>query len=319
MGLRTPWVDDLRGVRERADVARELRNEPQPRPSRNGSCCGGDVRTRRLPWALTALGLSVLPSVARADDATPSDHFAIQPVADGAVIITGAGFATLLGLVLDTGEIQPLLVQPGAESRLLGIDRIAVTQAVDPHAGTYSDIGLYTGIGLAVIDTLSTAVRDHWEAALTDGVMYAESVSLTLAVDDLVKIAVRRPRPIDYSAANAGNTTNTDLSLSFFSGHEAVLFSLTATATYMAFIHSPDSPRPWLTLAGGTLLTGFVGYERVRSGAHFPTDVIMGALAGASVGVLVPHLHRLGTRPVWVDFAPAPGGSGATVSIGALF
>jgi len=264
------------------------------------------------------LCLSALPSVARADDA-PSDHFAIQPVADGAVIVTGAGFSVLLGMVLNTGEIQPLPVASDAEDRLLGIDRIAVTQTIDPHAGTYSDIGLYAGIGLAVVDTLSTAFRDHWEAALTDGVMYGESVSLTLAVDDLVKIAVRRPRPIDYSAANAGNTSNTDLSLSFFSGHEAVLSSLTATATYMAFIHSPDSPRPWLTLAGGTLLTGFVGYQRVRAGAHFPTDVIMGALAGASIGVLVPHLHRRGTRPVWVDFAPAPRGSGATLGIGGSF
>ncbi|MGA7119014.1 MAG: phosphatase PAP2 family protein [Polyangiaceae bacterium] len=277
------------------------------------------MHTRRLPWALTALGLFVFPSVARADDATPSDHFAIQPVADGAVIVTGAGFATLLGLILDTGEIQPLSVQPGAESRLLGIDRIAVTQTIDPHAATYSDVGLYTGIGLAVVDTLSTALRGRWEAGLTDFVMYAESLSLTLAIDDLVKIAVRRPRPIDYRAGNAGNTTNTDLALSFFSGHEAVLSSLTATATYITFIHSPDSPRPWLTLAGGALLTGFVGYERVRAGAHFPTDVIMGALAGASVGVLVPHLHRRGTRPVWVDFAPAPRGSGATLGIGGSF
>jgi undecaprenyl-diphosphatase len=263
--------------------------------------------------------LSVLPSVAQADDVTPSDHFAIQPVADGAVIVTGAGFAALLGLILDTGEIQPLSVQAGAEGSLLAIDRIAVTQTIDPHAGVYSDIGLYAGVGLAVVDTLSTAFRDRWEAGLTDGVMYAESASLTLAVDDLVKIAVRRPRPIDYSTANAGNTSNTDLSLSFFSGHEAVLASLTATATYTAFIHSPDSPRPWLTLAGGTLLTGLVGYERVRAGAHFPTDVVMGALAGASIGVLVPHLHRRGTRPVWVDLAPAQRGTGMTVGIGGFF
>jgi hypothetical protein len=214
-----------------------------------------------LGWTLGAASLLLLPSVARADETIPADHFAIQPVADGAVIATGAGFSVLLGMVLNTGEIQPLPVAPDAEDRLLGVDRIAVTQTIDPHAGTYSDIGLYAGIGLAVVDTVSTAFRDHWEAALTDGVMYAESVSLTLAVDDL----------------------------------------------------------PWLTLAGGTLLTGFVGYERVRAGAHFPTDVIMGALAGASIGVLVPHLHRRGTRPVWVDFAPAPRGSGATLGIGGFF
>ena len=38
--------------------------------------------------------------------------------------------------------------------------------------------------------SLSSAYRDNWQAALTDGVLYGESLSLTLALDDLVKIAV---------------------------------------------------------------------------------------------------------------------------------
>jgi undecaprenyl-diphosphatase len=273
----------------------------------------------RQLWPFIAASLVLLPSSARADDTKPSDHFAIQPVADGAVIVTGAGFSVLLGLVLNTGEIQPLAVTPADEGRLLSIDRIAVTQTIDPHAGMYSDIGLYTGIGFAVLDTLSSAYRDSWQAALTDGVIYGESLTLTLAVDDLVKIAVRRPRPIDYTTSTPAGDSNTDLSLSFFSGHEATLAAITGTATYLAFVHAPDSPRPWLTLAGGTLLTGFVGYERIRAGAHFPTDIMMGALAGAAVGVLVPHLHRQGVRPIWVDFAPAPGGNGGTLGVGGVF
>jgi hypothetical protein len=36
-----------------------------------------------------------------------------------------------------------------------------VTQTIDPHAGTYSDIGLYAGVGLAVLDTLSMGFRDR--------------------------------------------------------------------------------------------------------------------------------------------------------------
>lgn len=291
------------------------------RPARAGKLAIAAAAAWSRPWMLGAtslLGLPLFPAVARADD-KPADHFAIQPVADGAVIVTGAGFSALLGIILNTGEIQPLAVQPGAENRLLSIDCFAVTETPDPGAETLSDIGLYTGIGLAAVDALSSAFRDRWEAAFTDGVMYAESLSLTLAVDDLVRIAVRRPRPSDYSAENAGNTSNTDLSLSFFSGHEAVLASLTGTATYLAFIHSPDSPRPWLTLAGGTALTAFVGYERIRAGAHFPTDVVMGALAGAAIGVLVPHLLRRGARPVWVNLAPAPSGIGANVAVGGFF
>jgi undecaprenyl-diphosphatase len=157
--------------------------------------------------------------------------------------------------------------------------------------------------------------------------MYAETISLTEMLTDITKIAVRRPRPIDYvncyplTPANQANCSGTDLQLSFYSGHAATTAAITATATYLAFSRSgPRSVRPWLTLGIGTAITGFVSYERVRSGNHFPTDVIAGAMAGAAVGVLVPHLHRHKEEapPVWIGVAPAPGGGGS-VTLGAVF
>ena len=35
-----------------------------------------------------------------------------------------------------------------------------------------------------------------------------------------------------------------------------------------------------------------VGIERVAAGRHFPTDVLVGVVAGTAVGVLVPYYHR---------------------------
>jgi undecaprenyl-diphosphatase len=264
---------------------------------------------------------------ARADPPTQpleeGQHFSVDPVADGVLIAGGAGFSGLLSLVLSTGEIKPL--PPGPASNLLSIDRGAVTQTIDPNAALYSDIGLYTVIGFAVLDPVLSGLRDGWDAGLVDLVLYAETISVTETVTDLTKISVRRPRPIDY--LNCGQTTssssscasNTDLQLSFFSGHAATVAGIGATATYLAFRRSPRSPRPWITLGASALLTAAVGYERVRSGNHFPTDVIAGAMAGAAVGVLVPHLHRHKEEapPVWIGVAPAPGG--ASVSLGALF
>jgi undecaprenyl-diphosphatase len=92
-----------------------------------------------------------------------------------------------------------------------------------------------------------------------------------------------------------------------------------ATATYLAFVRSPHSPRPWITLGVATALTAFVSYERVRAGDHFPTDVIAGAMAGAAIGILVPHLHRHKDEapPVWIGVAPAPGGG--SLSLQGLF
>jgi membrane-associated phospholipid phosphatase len=261
-------------------------------------------------------GALLAPSMAHADEPAwqIDQHFKIDPVTD--IVLTGgaAGAAGITDLILSTGEIrpQPLPVNPTTMkvdiSNLLPIDRGAVTQTIDPHASTYSDIGLYAALGFAVLDPILSGVRDGWDAGLVDAVMYAESLSLTLFVTDVTKIAVRRPRPLDYS--NPNNTSDTNLQLSFFSGHASATASVTATATYLAFVRAPRTPRPWITLAAGTLLTAFVSYERVRSGNHFPTDVITGALAGGAIGVLVPHLHRRSVEGpgVWIGAAPAPGG-----------
>jgi membrane-associated phospholipid phosphatase len=260
------------------------------------------------------------PSCPRLPD---SQHFTIDPVVDGLLIVGGTSFDILLGLVLSTGEIQPQL--PGDPARLLSIDKVAVTQHIDPHAGTYSDIGLWMATGFAVLDPILSGVRDGRRAFAVDATMYAESIAITEAFTEATKIGVRRPRPIDYancrgsSAPPGGCTSDTNLQLSFFSGHASRSAAIAATATYLAFARSGwHSPRPWITLAAGTLLTAFVSYERVRSGEHFPTDVIMGSMAGAGIGVLVPHLHRrphyhggeLETPSVLIGYAPVPGGGG---------
>src|ERR1700690_808653 len=265
----------------------------------------------RLATVFILAGAALGPGLARADApaSKAGQPFGIDPVADIVLTGVGAGAAGLTDLILSTGEIRPLAPPtPADASRLLSFDRAAVTQTFDPHAPPYSDFGLYPALGYAVLDPILSGFRDGWDAGLVDAVMYAESLSLTLFVTDVTKIAVRRPRPIDYK--NPSNTGDTNLELSFFSGHASSTAAVTATATYLAFVRSPKTARPWITLAAGTLLTAFVSYERVRSGAHFPTDVIAGSMAGAAIGVLVPHLHRRSVEgpSVWIGAAPAQGG-----------
>jgi membrane-associated phospholipid phosphatase len=278
--------------------------------------------------------LSSLPGRARADS-TPAlapplwqppalkegQHFAIDPIADGVIVVGSAALAGLLDLVISTNELQAQ--PPGPMSNLLSIDRLAVTQHIDPHAALYSNIGLYSAAGFAVLDTFLSGHRDGWDAALVDGILYAESASLTLALTDFSKIAVRRARPVAYKNCAAGNSqaasrcSSTDLELSFFSGHASTVAALGATATYLAFAREGSAaPRPWITLAASVALTSFVSVERVRAGQHFPTDVLAGAFTGATVGILVPHLHKhmREVAPVWIGFAPAQGGGSLTAS-----
>jgi membrane-associated phospholipid phosphatase len=252
-----------------------------------------------------------------------------DPIADGAVIGISLGFTLLSESILSTGEIRPQQISPTfSTSSLLGIDRAAVNQTVSSSAGLASNLGLYAAVGYALIDTVATGFReDSKQAALVDLIIYAEAGSLTAGVTNLAKMAVRRPRPYAYIEAaahkNDPNYSNadSDSSLSFFSGHTAMVGAMTGAATYLAFTRSPHSIRPWLTLLGGTALTAFVGVERVRAGKHFPTDVIAGGLAGAGIGVLVAHIHREDTakqRPVWIGYAPTEGQGGMLTFSGLL-
>jgi membrane-associated phospholipid phosphatase len=255
--------------------------------------------------------------------------FAVDPVADGAIIAGSAGFAGILDLINGTGEVRPQQISPTFDrSSLLGIDRGAISQNVDSNARTFSNIGIFAAIGYAVLDPILSGVREqNVQSGIVDAVIYAEAITMTWGVTNLAKMAVRRPRPQAYidAAAHKGDpnysNSNTDSSLSFFSGHASITASISATATYLAFVRSPHSARPWVTLGLGTALTTFVSVERVRGGAHFPTDVIAGAIAGAGIGVIVAHVHRtedVKQRRVWVGFSPESAGGGS-VQLGGVF
>lgn len=259
--------------------------------------------------------------------------FDVDPVADGAVVAVSLGFAGVLDLVNSTGEIRPQQIAPNFDrSKLISIDRGAISQTTDKNAGTYSNVGLFGAVAFAFVDPVLSGFRESdVQTGLVDGIMYAESMSLTFAMTNVVKIAVRRPRPQAYIDAEAHKNdptytnSTTDSALSFFSGHAAETAAIGATATYLAFARSPHSVRPWITLIAAAGLSTFVSIERVRAGAHFPTDVIAGSIAGAGIGVIVPHLHRtseIKQRRVWVGYAPvdrSEGAQGGTLQLSGFF
>ena len=258
------------------------------------------------------------PKPAEVDDGRTK--FEADPVRDGAIIGIGIGFAGMLQLITGTGEVRPQPISSNFDTKnLLFLDRTAVTQTPSTSARGLSNIGLYAAVAFAVADPILSGIREKSvQTGLVDGIIYAESLTITFGVTNLAKIAVQRPRPFAYIEANAHKDdaaflASTDSGLSFFSGHSSICAATTATATYLAFARSPHTARPWITLIVGTLITGFVSYERVRAADHFPSDVIAGAFAGAGIGTLVPHFHRSETvkqRAVWVGFAPASGGQG---------
>jgi undecaprenyl-diphosphatase len=111
----------------------------------------------------------------------------------------------------------------------------------------------------------------------------AEAGLVALAVDSVIvnvgfKRAARRRRP-DRDAAGVplGRRVPLPQSASFPSGHAAAGF---------AFSNAVAETLPAAGLPLG-LLAGAVGYSRVHTGVHYPGDVVLGGLLGATIGQMV--------------------------------
>jgi membrane-associated phospholipid phosphatase len=133
----------------------------------------------------------------------------------------------------------------------------------------------------------------EWEAIKTLGLMYLEGLYICEGTMLVTKTIINRPRPYTY---------NTDIPLatrdwganneSFFSGNATILFY---NSVFLSTVFSdlfPDSKlKPWIWASTLSLST-FSGILSVRSGWHFPTDVITGALIGGISGYLIPQIHK---------------------------
>lgn len=126
-----------------------------------------------------------------------------------------------------------------------------------------------------------------------DSLVLLETMSVSFIVCNVTKFAVRRPRPYLYDATTplARRQANT-ATLSFFSGHTALAFSMATAYSYLFTLRHPDSGMVWPVwlLSHGAAATTAV--MRVEGGKHFWTDVLAGAAVGNAVGLLVPYLHR---------------------------
>jgi undecaprenyl-diphosphatase len=98
-----------------------------------------------------------------------------------------------------------------------------------------------------------------------------------------MKAAVGRVRP--WIALGLPEPVGSPHDFSFPSGHAAGSFCLAAFLALALPVAWPASPgRARLVGAAAFVYAGLVASSRVYLGAHFPSDVIFGALLGAGIG-----------------------------------
>lgn len=131
---------------------------------------------------------------------------------------------------------------------------------------------LWLGISAAMALTGGTCGR----RAASKGLLAIGAASATVNLG--IKPLARRRRPAREEPAPFRNRyVPMPGSTSFPSGHAASAF---------AFVYAVSRDMPRLAVPIG-LLAGAVAHSRVHTGVHYPSDVVIGAILGASTAALV--------------------------------
>ena len=138
--------------------------------------------------------------------------------------------------------------------------------------------------------------KDEW---FTIGTMYAETLLIANGIKELTKLCVTRARPYMYydpSTYPEDDLEDGDFANSFPSGHSTMAFAGATFASYTFSKYFPDSPYRYAVTGGSYALALATAALRIKSGNHFMTDVLSGAVIGSATGFLVPWLHTFNTK-----------------------
>ena len=190
---------------------------------------------------------------------------------------------------------------------LLGGVSAAIYRAVVPHTADLPGIGWPAEAGILVLLALFAVLAVRlWRARspqLVDLLLGGAGVIVAYALSEVLKAFVAEERPCRAELALPSCPAPGDWS--FPSNHTTIAVGL-ATAVVLAAGGLLSTLQRGLVIA----LAALVGLDRILQGAHYPHDVLAGAVLGASVTFAVvvmlgPWAHaQVRTR---VHRAPAVG------------
>lgn len=202
--------------------------------------------------------------------------------------------ASAAAFVLTTELLKGQLVQPGCSCRLEELPMIdrATVGPYDRRVGITSDVSI--ALVLAAPFVLSAFDAHGFRDWMKDAAVLAETLAMTLTLNQIVKFAVQRPRPYVYAGTASGDASG-DALLSFYSMHSSTAFAMMNALGLTYARRHPSGPLRYVVFIVGNLLAAAVATMRVGAHMHFVTDVLVGGAIGAAIGLLVPLAHlRLG-------------------------
>jgi PAP2 superfamily protein len=169
-----------------------------------------------------------------------------------------------------------------------------------PEAAQLSDVSLVLSIGLPVGMELGRGVDARFVNA---EIVYTEALLTTRLLTSAAKVIFRRPRPFSYrkDAHCAFDIEDTDAHMSFFSGHSSASFTAAVAGSLLQSETGIDRRTRAAIWGAEMALAGATANLRARAGKHYYSDIVVGALVGAGVGLVMPLLHGGDTLPSGSD------------------
>ena len=228
------------------------------------------------------------------------------------------GGASVMGAQIRYDDMRPAEARDLVRSDLIFMDRWAAG-LYSPGADLASDMLAFPLCALPVAwsawktwggkpapgQRASTGIP----APIVDAVILAEAMALSSSLNLFVRSLRIHPRPLVYGqAAPRSEREKGEASGSFYSGHASAAF---LAATYFAYtypLRHPEFKYHGALWAGALGAASLVAGLRVAAGKHFPSDVLVGAAAGAFFGWVFPRMHLKtpggGTAALRLDAGP---------------
>jgi membrane-associated phospholipid phosphatase len=254
---------------------------------------------------IIGLVLALTAFEARAQEPEAPATFPLVPAVDASVLTIGVGLLALPPFLVSEldpphcGTSTTPLCDP---MNLNDIDRTAVNACLDgdcnfgdsEESAVASDVLLYAtpviAAGLHAIDVPSFG----WRAWVEDVVIMGEVAMISGGFQQLMSLAVRRPRPYLYSPGLRDPDTRDGpgAAQSFFSGHASTVFGVATSFAYITTRRRPQMEHKWAIWAGAMAFAAPLPVLRVAAGSHFWSDTLAGIVVGVSTGLVIPYLHE---------------------------
>jgi membrane-associated phospholipid phosphatase len=181
--------------------------------------------------------------------------------------------------------LAPLGVATGM---LISTDQHTMTELVhinaqDQRTANHVSNGALVGIAAAPTSMLAWSLFSHAPQARETGLLTGEAAVDSLAVSEAFKFVLRRERP-DQDNARGEFFHSSWNQGSFPSNHSIAAWS-------MASVIGSEYPG-WIPRVAAYGLASTVSVSRVLSEQHFPSDVLVGSVAGWLIGQYVYRQHH---------------------------